>query len=98
MENVYFKCMNGHTEAHPRFFCGYQYREAAATIVRFATVLFAAEPFLDKTAVSVTLDVSNEEVYISGVDSILASKSCDPWPSEEEWAKMLFSMLAEIVQ
>lgn len=97
MKEVYFKCGDGFFEGHPKFMSCHSWREAAAEISRFAVVLFTAEPFLEKTAVSITLDVSNEQVYISGVDSILVSRSFELWPSEEEWAKMLFGMLAEIV-
>ena len=98
MENVYFKCGDGFFEGSPRFLSCVQWREAAAIIVRFAKVLFEAEPFLSKTPISVTLDVSEEEVFIKGVDTILASRSFELFPGEEELVKLLFDMLAELAQ
>lgn len=98
MRDVYFKCGDGFFEGSPKFLSCVLWREAAATIARFAEVLFVAEPFLDKTATYITLDVSNEELFISGVDSVLASRSFDLFPGEEELIEMLFGMLAELAQ
>lgn len=97
MRDVYFRCQDGLVECHPKFISCSKWSEVAATVVKFATVLFTTEPFLAKPVASITLDVTNEEVYISGVDSVLVSKSFELWPSEEELGKMLFTMLLEIV-
>ena len=98
MQDIYFRCQDGMVECHPKFFTCPRWYEAATTIVKFATVLFTSKPFLHKTVVSVTLDVTNEEVYFSGVDSILTSKTFELWPGEEELVEMLFTMLSEITR
>lgn len=97
MQDVYFRCQEGRVECHPKFVTCSKWSEVAATIVKFATVLFTTEPFLHKTELSVTLDVTNEKVYISDVNSILISRGFVLWPAEEELVQMLFSMLSEIV-
>lgn len=97
MQDVYFRCREGLVECHPKFISCSKWSEVASTIVKFATVLFTAEPFLAKPVVSITLDVTNEEIYISDEGSVLVSRQFELWPSKEELSKMLFTMLSEIV-
>lgn len=97
MQDVYFRCQEGHVECHSKFVTCSKWSEVAATIVKFATVLFTAEPFLANPVVSITLDITHEEIYISDANSVLVSRSFELWPSGEELSKMLFTMLSEIV-
>lgn len=97
MQDIYFRCQDGMVECHPKFFTCPRWYEAATTIVKFVTVLDTSAPFLHTTGVSVTLDVTNEEVYVSGANSVLISRGFELWPDEGELVKMLYSMLSEIV-
>lgn len=97
MRNIFFKCGDGFVEAHPEFFLYGKYREAAAEIVNFAGVVLTAAPFFEETPISVTLDAYHNYVKIDGVNKVLAKKCFSEWPEEGDFAKMLFSMLAEVV-
>lgn len=97
MRNIFFKCGDGFCEAHPEFFSCHQWREAAAEITNFTGVVLTAAPFFEETPTSVVLDVYHNYVKICSVNRVLAKKYFEAWPAEGDFAKMLFSMLPDIV-